>query len=106
MAAEDNYLKIEVGKLTTIRIDHATYNKKSIPDPKLGYSLDRTTLDLHVTELNGQPISTLLSITSVVLQRALDPYLIDEKFRNYRFTLTKDPGAYAPPRIVSAQPVV
>jgi hypothetical protein len=103
---DENYVKIEIGKLTTIRFDAAVKQKKPVLDPALGFSKDITTLDLHITELNGSAVSTLLSISSSTLQKSLEPYLIDEKFRNYRFTLTKDPGAYAPPRIVSATPVV
>lgn len=103
---DENYVKIEVGKLTTIRFDAAVKLKKPVPDPDLGFPKDVWTLNLHVTELNGQPVSTLYSITSQTLRAALEPYLQAEKYRSYRFTLTKDPGPYAPPRIVSAQPVV
>lgn len=101
----DNYLKIEVGKLVSIRFDKAIKQSKPVMDPALGFSKDITTLDLHVTEKDGLPVSTLLSISSLTLQKALEPYLVDEKYLLYRFTLTKDPGAYAPPRIVSAQRV-
>ncbi|MFA5379068.1 MAG: hypothetical protein WC455_25155 [Dehalococcoidia bacterium] len=105
MVDSTNYVKIEVGVLTRMRFDKAVWETRSVMDPKLGFAKDVSTLNFHVVELDGKPVSTVWSITSSTLQEQLKPYLAGDKYLAYRFVITRDGGGYAPPRIASAVPV-
>lgn len=105
MAENDNYVKIEPGVLTQMRFDKFAWDKRSVMDPKLGFAKDVMTLNFHVSELNGAPVSTVYSITATTLQEALKPYLDRDKYLAYRFTITRDGSGYQPPRIAAATPV-
>lgn len=105
MAQEGNYVKIEPNVLTKMRFDKFAWDDRQIPDPRLGFSKTVHTLNFHVTELNGSPADTVFSTTSTTLQEAFKPYLTGDRFLAYRFTITRDTGGYAPPRIAAAVPV-
>ncbi len=105
MAEPQNYVKIEPGVLTQMRFDKFAWEKRSVPDPSLGFSKDVMTLNFHVTELNGSPVSTVYSITASTLQEAFKPYLDRDKYLAYRFTITRDGTGYSPPRIAAATPI-
>ncbi len=96
-----NYIKLEIGILDTVAFDRAVWHPKSWDDPATGINKDVKTLDLHVIELNGEKVNTLLSITSSKLQEQLKPYLDGERYLTKRFTFTQTPGKYQPPRLVS-----
>jgi hypothetical protein len=105
MAEASNYVKIEPGVLTQMRFDAYKAEKRAVPDPHLGFTKDVMTLNFHVTELNGQPVSTVYSITASTLQEAFKPYLERDKYLAYRFTITRDGSGYQPPRIAAVTPV-
>jgi hypothetical protein len=105
MADTENYVKIEPGVLTQMRFDKFAWEKRSVPDPSLGFSKDVQTLNFHVVELNGATVSTVYSITASTLQAAFRPYLDRDKYLVYRFTITRDGAGYSPPRIAAATPV-
>lgn len=100
-----NYVKINPGDRVVMRFDNYSTHAPQIKDPALGFSKTVNTLVMHVSELNGQPADTIFSITSQALQGEMQPYLDQEKYKRYRFTITKDSGAYSAPRILSAMPV-
>lgn len=100
-----NYVKIEAGALTSMRFDKFAWDKRSVPDPRLGFTKDVMTLNFHVVELDGKSVSTVFSTTSTTLQEAFKPYLERDKYLAYRFTITRDGGGYAPPRIAAAVPL-
>jgi len=74
-------------------------------DPKTGIKSDVKTLVFHVTELNGQPISTIYSVLSQTLQKAFQPYIDGNTYPRYRFTITRGSGDWDAPRIAAAVPV-
>jgi hypothetical protein len=59
---------------------------------------------MHVSELNGQPADTIYSLVSEKLQQEMVPFLDGDKYKRYRFTITREMGGYAAPRILSAVP--
>jgi len=105
MTENDNYVKIEPGVLTQMRFDKFIWEKRTVPDPSLGFSKNVMTLNFHVVELNGSPVSTVYSITASTLQAAFRPYLDRDKYLAYRFSITRDGAGYSPPRIAAATPV-
>jgi hypothetical protein len=100
-----NYVKLKPGDTVTMRFDGAVYTTRAVQDPILKFSKDVSTLVMHVSELAGQPANTIFSIISEKLQQEMRPYVDREKYKRYRFTITRGTGAYDAPRILAATPV-
>jgi hypothetical protein len=88
-----------------MRFDQAVESSTTRKDPKTGITSDVKTMVLHVTELNGQQISTIFSVLSQTLQQAFQPYIDAGTLTRYRFTITRGSGDWDAPRIAAAVPV-
>ena len=100
-----NYVKLKPGDTAVMRFDNFTTHAPQVKDPVLGFSKTVNALVMHVSELNGRPADTVFSIVSQTLQGEMQPYLDQEKYKRYRFTITRESGSYTAPRILSAVPV-
>ena len=104
-APVQNYVTVAPGTTQTMRFDQAVESSTTRKDPKTGITSDVKTMVLHVTELNGQPISTIFSVLSQTLQQAFQPYIDAGTLTRYRFTITRGSGDWDAPRIAAAVPV-
>lgn len=102
---DESFVALKPGDTIMIMCDQATYHKRAVQDPVLKMSKDVQVLALHVIELGGQPVNTIFSIMSDKLQKEFDPYIAGEKFKRYRFTITRGTGSWESPRIAAAVPV-
>ena len=99
-----NYVKLKAGDTVVMKFDNFTRHAPSVRDPVLGFNKTVNALVMHVSELNGQPADTIFSIVSEKLQQEMLPYLDQERYKRYRFTMTREAGDYSSPRILSAVP--
>ena len=104
-APVQNYVTVGPGQTVAMRFDQEVESSATRTDPKTGIKSDVKTLVLHVTELNGQTVSTIFSVLSQTLQQALQPYIDAGTLTRYRFTITRGSGDWDPPRIAAAVPV-
>jgi len=103
--AEENYVKLELGKQTTMRFSEFAWDARKIIDPRLGFEKTVKTLAFHVVELNGLKADTVFSLISSTAQKEFEPYLEKERYKRYRFTMIKESHENRPPRIMSAEPL-
>ena len=100
-----NYVRLKAGDTISMVFDHYNRISPSIKDPVLGFNKTVNALVFHVKELNGQPADTVYSIVSEKLQQEMLPYLDMDRYKRYRFTMTREAGEYSSPRILSATPI-
>jgi len=106
MAKEgENYVKLEVGKPVVLRFDKFSWLSHPIVDPDLGFSKTVRALVFHVVEQDGRPADTIFSLISTKAQKEIEPYLLAEKFRRYKFTWLKEAPGYVAPRLVNVSPL-
>lgn len=103
--AEENYVKLELGKQVTMRFKEFAWDMRKIIDPRLGFEKTVKTLAFHVIEKNGEPADTVFSLISETAQKEFEPYLTNERYRRYKFTMIKEGNETRPPRIMSATPI-
>jgi hypothetical protein len=105
MAEEVPYVVLEPFKPVRLVFDKFGRLSQKVTDPVLGWEKTVPTLKFHVIEKDGKPADTVYSVMSVKLKKEFEPYLANERFRRYAFTIVKDGGVDKPPRIVSVEPL-
>ena len=106
MAGEvTNYIELKVGVPVTMRYDKFAWQSRQVVDPDLGFSKTVRALVFHVVEQDGRPADTIFSLISTKAQKEIEPYLLAEKFRRYKFTWLKEAPGYVAPRLVNVSPL-
>lgn len=105
MAEELPYIVLEPFRPVRLVFDKFGRMTQEVTDPVLGWEKKVPTLKFHVIEKNGKKVDTVYSVLSVKLMKEFEPYLANERFRRYAFTIVKDGGVDRPPRIASVEPI-
>ena len=105
MAEELPYVVLVPFKPQRLVFDKFGRVPQKVVDPLLGWEKTVQMLKFHVIEQNGKPVDTIYSVMSVKLKKEFEPYLVNERFKRYAFTIVKDGGVDRPPRIVTVEPL-
>ena len=105
MGEELPYVVLERGIPTRLIFDKYGRLSQKVTDPILGWEKNVPTLKFHVIEKDGKSIDTVYSVLSVKLMKEFEPYLTNERYRRYAFTIVKDGPVDKPPRIVTVEPL-
>lgn len=83
-----NYVALEPGVPARLHFTEIFKQTKTIVDPLTRRPKSLTTLECTVDELNGQPISSVYSVSSEKHAQDFAPYLVGERYRDYDFIIT------------------
>jgi hypothetical protein len=103
--SEENFVVLEIGIPRTMRFDRAVWSTRQVEDPELGFKKTVKVLSFHVVEEGSRPADTVFSLISVKAQKEIEPYLVADRYKRYKFTWIKDGPGYTAPRIVTVEPL-
>ena len=99
-----NYIALERDKPILMHFTDHYFVKRQIADPDKGGLKWIDSLVFWCDTLEGQPVARTFSIVSTKLAAKLEPFLKDDKYKNYDFRITKVGEGYATEFIVEALP--
>ncbi len=105
MEEETPYIVLKPFEPVRLEFDKFGHMSQKVTDPILGWEKTVQTLKFHVVKKNGKATDTVYSVLSVKLKKEFEPYLTNERFKRYAFTIVKEGGPEVTPRIVSAEPL-
>lgn len=100
-----NYLKLEPDTPTRIHIDDYHKVDRVINDPTLHKDKTVSSRMFWLDEVNGEPAAKSFSVLSEGLWQQLEPYIKNQRFRDFDFVITKRGEGYQTKYEVEAIPI-
>lgn len=84
-----NWVMLEEGIPERVHFVDHVLTVRDVTDRATGRTVTRNVAVMDVDELNGKPVTAQLSVMSEKLYAQLEPYIRDNSYKDYDFTLTK-----------------
>lgn len=100
-----NYVSLGEGVPTRMHFTDSYYVEREVWDENFGRMKKVRSLVFWVDELGGEPAARTFSVLSKKLADLFDPYLVNNRFTEFDFVVTKKGEGFATEYTVQAIPV-
>lgn len=102
--AVENWVVLKPGVEVSLHFKAHAMVDRQITDPTFNVPRTVKSLMFLCDEENGEAVDKTFSVVSQKLANDFSGYLVDERYKNYIFTVIKDAAGMVPPRISSVRP--